>query len=475
MDIYFNVIKPFEKWYALPKRLKIAYGGRGGAKSECIARMLIAKSFEKSATILCAREIQKSISYSTYPLLINVIKSMGLEDYFSVTKSEIVNKVTGSNFIFLGLRECSIDTVKSIYNVWICFIEEGQTITRRSLEILEPSIRAKDSEIWWAFNPRFSTDIIYKITSMFELEDNSYTDKNGVEYKYRECEKEDILILFLNYYSNCFFSGVLEKSRRMTLELMPKLYSHIWLGEIKKEQGKIFLYNKLKFYDETKSDFLDLYPKKAIVDPAFGETNCFTSVLLYSEAGRDLYLIDSGLMRAGGDNTTDEIITEFLFKNGVKEVMCEANFSQKELVKKLRRNFSVRSFYVRVNKIDRIVNASFVIYERVFFPLSWTIAPKEYDTEKWIEVKEGRGFIALQQLLNFSDIESENCVKGDNFSFVDFPDVLSSLVTYGAKSQKKLSYKEGGFNYGMDRESGDKDLNNKIRRAKTGVLYGINA
>ena len=58
MDINFSILKPFEKWFNDDKRLKIAFGGRGAGKSESIARILIAKSFQlNNSVILCSREI----------------------------------------------------------------------------------------------------------------------------------------------------------------------------------------------------------------------------------------------------------------------------------------------------------------------------------------------------------------------------------------------------------------------------------
>ena len=108
MNIKFDILKPFEKWANTEKRLKIAYGGRGGGKSESIARILIAKSFEKNGVILCSREIQKSISYSTYPLLISIIKELKLEKFFNIKRNEIINKITNCKFIFfiqLTVRE----------------------------------------------------------------------------------------------------------------------------------------------------------------------------------------------------------------------------------------------------------------------------------------------------------------------------------------------------------------------------------
>ncbi|WP_297277600.1 phage terminase large subunit [uncultured Brachyspira sp.] len=432
MDIKFNILKPFEKWAYMQKRLKIAYGGRGGGKSESIARILIAKSFEIKGVILCSREIQKSIAYSTYPLLISIIKELNLESFFIIKRNEIINKITNCKFIFLGIRECSIEEIKSIYNVKICFIEEGQTLTQRSYEILEPSIRAEKSEIWIAFNPRFETDFIYKTVSKFNLENLFYTDKNNKKYDYKEYEDNNILITFINYDGNYYFSDILNKSRLSTLKLMPKMYDHIWLGKIKNKQGKIFLYSKLKFYDEQiEKEKINSSEHKAIVDPAFGEYNCFTSVIIYTQIGEEIYLIDSGLMRNDENSTTDESIINFLINKKIKKVMCESNFAQKELVKRLEKHFEASPFYVHKNKAERIVNASYLIYDKIHFPKSWQDAPEGTDTDKWLQTNKGRGYIALRQLLNFDDSLNGSNIKGDMFSYLDFPDALSSLVFFG--------------------------------------------
>lgn len=434
MNIKFNILKPFEKWANTEKRLKIAFGGRGGGKSESIARILIAKSFEKSGVILCSREIQKSISYSTYPLLISIIKELNLEKFFNIKRNEIINKITNCKFIFLGIRECSIEEIKSIYNVRICFIEEAQTLTQRSYEILEPSIRAEKSEIWIAFNPRFETDFIYKTVSKFNLENQFYTDKNNNKYNYKEYEDNNILITFINYDGNYYFSDILNKSRLSTLKLMPKMYDHIWLGKIKNKQGKIFLYSKLKFYDDDLNDIkekINSSEHKAVVDPAFGEYNCFTSAIIYTQIGEYIYLIDSGLIRNDANSTTDESIIKFLSNKNIKKILCESNFAQKELVKRLEKHFEVTPFYVHKNKAERIVNASYIIYDKVYFPKSWQKVPEESDTDKWLKTNNGRGYIALNQLLNFDDSLEGSNIKGNVFSYLDFPDALSSLIQFG--------------------------------------------
>ncbi|WP_295163163.1 phage terminase large subunit [uncultured Brachyspira sp.] len=445
MNINFNILKPFEKWADTEKRLKIAYGGRGGGKSESIARILTAKSFKINGVILCSREIQKSISYSTYPLIISIIKELNLQNFFIVKRNEIINKITNCRFIFLGIRECSVKEIKSIYNIQICFIEEAENLTQNSYEILEPSIRADKSEIWIAFNPRYETDFIYKTVNKFNLKNKLYTDKNNKKYYYKEYEDSTILITFINYDGNYYFSDILNKSRLSTLKLMPKMYEHIWLGKIKNKQGKLFIYSKLKFYDDSSNENIykiNSFEHKAVVDPAFGEYSCFTSAIIYTQIGEDIYLIDSGLMRNDINSTTDESIINFLISRKIKKVLCESNFAQKELVKRLEKHFEVNPFYVHKNKIERIINASYIIYDKVYFPKSWQKIPEDSDTDKWLKTNKGRGYIAIRQLLNFDDSISSYNAKGDIFKYSDFPDALSSLIFFGIDDITEEEYKE---------------------------------
>ncbi len=485
MELKINRVKAFKKWLDTYKRLKIAFGGRGGGKSESILRMLIVKSFERQNTVLlCARETQKSIADSIYSLIISVLTMLNMTVYFDITKTEIINKITNTKFIFRGLRECGIENIKSIHNIWICFIEEGQTITQGSWEILEPSVRAKNSEIWIAFNPRKASDAVYQIINRYKLNEITYIN-NDRELKYYEYEDEDILITKVNYYSNYYFSDVLEKSRQMCLKLQPQLYGYIWLGELKRQQGKIFSDTVLRFYNyEDYKNNLDIhYTKKAIIDPAFGKENCFTSCVIYSQIGNDFYVLDSGLMRSDSIRTTDEILIEFLKKNNIRQVMCEANFHQKELAKKLSRHFNIQPFYVRHNKIERIINASILIRERILFDDASLNPPEIGSTEDWIKTREGRNFIAMMQLLDFSDINSENCIQGDDFSYIDFPDALASLVLYSKKISNStainnvVAFNNNKSSIDYQRQEIDdriKQIKNKRNIETGGLGFGLN-
>jgi phage terminase large subunit len=71
------------------KRFKVLYGGRDGAKSWSVVRYLIARAIAKTERILCVREIQNSIADSVYQLIVDQIKTLGVEDDFDIQKNYI--------------------------------------------------------------------------------------------------------------------------------------------------------------------------------------------------------------------------------------------------------------------------------------------------------------------------------------------------------------------------------------------------
>ncbi len=143
-----------------PKRYKILYGGRGSAKSWSVAKALIALSMRSPIRVLCARELQNSISDSVIALLADQIKAMGVEDLFDVQRTAIYGK-NGSEFSFVGLKH-NVTSIKSFEGVDICWVEEGQAVSKASWETLIPTIRKPNSEIWVTFNPDLDTDETYK-------------------------------------------------------------------------------------------------------------------------------------------------------------------------------------------------------------------------------------------------------------------------------------------------------------------------
>ena len=141
-------------------RYKVAYGGRGGGKSWAIARALLIIGASKPTRILCAREFQTSIRDSVHKLLCDQIESLRLHGFYEITQTSIRGR-NGSEFFFAGLKN-NVSNIKSFEGVDICWVEEAQSVSRMSWNVLIPTIRKQDSEIWISFNPELETDETYQ-------------------------------------------------------------------------------------------------------------------------------------------------------------------------------------------------------------------------------------------------------------------------------------------------------------------------
>jgi phage terminase large subunit len=194
-----------------PHRYKVAYGGRGSGKSWSFGRALIRLAAAKPLRILCAREVQKSIKQSVHQLLSDQIQAMGLGAFFEVLESEI-RGINGSSFSFAGLATNTVESIKSFEGVDIVWVEEAQTVSKRSWDILIPTIRKENSEIWVSFNPDVDTDDTYQ--------------------RFVVNPPENAKVVKVNYYDNPWFPDVLEDERLHSLAHNPD-YKNIWEGECK--------------------------------------------------------------------------------------------------------------------------------------------------------------------------------------------------------------------------------------------------
>ena len=143
-----------------PARYKVLWGGRGGAKSWGIARALLITGSSKPIRVLCAREFQTSIKDSVHKLLSDQIIAMNLTEFYEVVDRTIRGK-NGTEFNFVGLKN-NVANVKSYEGVDVCWVEEAQSVSSRSWDILIPTIRKENSEIWVSFNPELATDNTYQ-------------------------------------------------------------------------------------------------------------------------------------------------------------------------------------------------------------------------------------------------------------------------------------------------------------------------
>lgn len=208
-----------------PCRHKIARGGRGSAKSHSIAQLLVAKLYEQPKRWLCTREVQKSLRYSVHSLLADTITRMGLRGFYDVQR-ETIKGANGSEFIFSGLREHSVESIKSFENCDGAWVEEASAVSASSANVLIPTIRKPNSEIWWSYNPDQDDDYVHKMEP-----------------------GDDTVIVELNWRDNPWFPEVLEKERLKLKAINDDLYQHVWEGKCRSKAGLLFKRRWFKQYD----------------------------------------------------------------------------------------------------------------------------------------------------------------------------------------------------------------------------------
>lgn len=192
----------------LPKRYKCLFGGRGSGKSFAAADGLLIEGLRRKVRVLCAREFQNSIKDSAHALLKSRITALGLDDFYRVQEAAIVG-VNGSTFIFKGVRH-NVQSIKSMAGLTHLWLEEAQTISAESWQVLIPTIREEGSEIWVTFNPLNKTDTVW--TELVEkARSNAYVRK-------------------VNWNDNPHFTSVLDEERRSMAATDPDAYQHIWEG-----------------------------------------------------------------------------------------------------------------------------------------------------------------------------------------------------------------------------------------------------
>ena len=213
-----------------PNRLKVAHGGRGSAKSWGFARALLILGAQKPLRILCTREVQKSIKDSVHQLLTDQIQAMGLGGHYQVLENEI-RGLNGTLFLFAGLAQHTVESIKSFEGVDIVWIEEAQTVKKRSWDVLTPTIRKEGSEIWVTLNPDMETDETYQ-----RMVANAPAGSFVVQ---------------MNWKDNPWFPAVLEGERQDTLRRDPENYPNIWEGVPKRvSEGAIYRHEIERLYEE---------------------------------------------------------------------------------------------------------------------------------------------------------------------------------------------------------------------------------
>lgn len=205
-----------DKW-----REAAIYGGRGSLKSHTVARFLLIQARMATKRIACFREFQNSIAESSHQLLADLINLYELTE-FRVTDHSIVNRYNQSDFLFKGLHH-NEQSIKSIEGIDIAWVEEAQTVSEKSIEVLTPTVRKPGSQIIYTYNRLEDMDPVHK-RLVIEGRPNS-------------------LIINVNYdvaIKNGWFPEVLRVEMEDDKLNRPALYNHKWLGEPNTKEGRIY-------------------------------------------------------------------------------------------------------------------------------------------------------------------------------------------------------------------------------------------
>lgn len=185
---------------------------------------------------VCCREVQRSLDQSVKRLLEDKIEKFGLSSRFRILQTHIEVGESG-RIIFQGLQNHTSDSIKSLENYKIAWVEEAHSVSQRSWDLLYPTIRAEGAEIWASWNPTSPDDPV---------------DKFFVEESQRD--PENVVLVEAQYRNNPMFPDVLKQDMERDKRRNPEKYAHIWLGQYQKQsEAQVFRNWRVDEFDTPKT------------------------------------------------------------------------------------------------------------------------------------------------------------------------------------------------------------------------------
>ena len=170
---------------------------------------------------VCVREVQKSLDQSVKKLLEEKIEAMNAGAYFEVQDKKILSKL-GGLIIFQGMQNHTADSIKSLEGYDIAWVEEAQSLSQRSLDLLRPTIRKEGSELWFSWNPSLETDPVDALLRCTEPPPGT-------------------IVVQANFRDNPKLPQVLREELEYDRKRDPDKFAHIWLGEYQRNsEARVF-------------------------------------------------------------------------------------------------------------------------------------------------------------------------------------------------------------------------------------------
>jgi phage terminase large subunit len=197
-----------------PARYKGAHGGRGSGKSHFFAEYIVEQHIiDPNESTVCVREIQKSLDQSVKRLLENKIQSMNAGTYFDVQDARIKSQQGSGLIIFQGMQNHTAESIKSLEGYRRAWVEEGQSLSQTSLDLLRPTIfRLPNSEMLASWNPKHGTDPIDKLL-------------RGTE------PPPESIVVSVNWADNPWFPDSLKQEMEYDRKRDRDKYLHVWEGQ----------------------------------------------------------------------------------------------------------------------------------------------------------------------------------------------------------------------------------------------------
>ena len=334
-----------------PSRYKVLYGGRGSAKSWTVARQLLLDGAERPLRILCAREIQKTISDSVHKLLKDQIADMGLESFYKVQETSVTG-INGTEFVFAGIRGIDVAKIKSFEGVDRCWVEEAQAVSKKSWEVLIPTIRKPGSEIILTFNPELDTDETW--------------------VRFVENPPDNAIVIEMNWRDNPWFPDVLVQEKDDLKKRDPESYETVWEGKCRPAVEGAIYRREIEAMTRDKRlrpvPYDPLLKVHAVWDLGW---NDLTSIILVQRVGGELRIID---FYEDSHRTLPDYIqdlkerrynwgTDFLPHDGDSGRLESSGLSARDILVKLGRSVQI----IPRGDIEAGIKAARVIFHRCYF------------------------------------------------------------------------------------------------------------
>ena len=197
------------------------WGGRGSGKSHFVAEWIVERCMLAKTNVVCIREVQKSLQQSVKKLLEDKIEALGVGHMFEVQEAKIKAPHCGV-IIFQGMQNHTADSIKSLEGFDVAWVEEAQSLSQKSMDLLRPTIRKNGSMLLFTWNPRLASD---PVDAFLRTDD----------------PPPGSVVIEVNFTANPWFPKVLRQEMEYDRGRDPDKYAHVWLGQyLANSEARVF-------------------------------------------------------------------------------------------------------------------------------------------------------------------------------------------------------------------------------------------